>query len=324
MIKDFKGMGTIAVLMGGCSSERTISIKSGTAIYEALQGLGCLVVPLDLQSEREEDVIDLLKKNNVDLVFIALHGKYGEDGQLQGILERNGIAFTGTGSQASQRAMNKISTQDYLSRHGIMTPAYQVFLKGDTLDVKKVVDEVGLPLVVKPANEGSSIGITILEKIEGLDSAIDMALRYGDQVLLEKYIKGKEITAGILGQEALELVEIRPHEKFFDFDAKYKKGLTDYIIPAEISVHTGNQIKTCALEAFRLLDCRDFARADFILDDDGLFYFLEMNTIPGFTATSLLPKAAHVAGYDFPDLCVEILNAAHTRHGPRNKVYKNF
>jgi len=302
---------TIGVVMGGCSSEKEISLKTGHAIAQALKNSGCRVASIELQGHTEQEVLTLLKENHVDLVFIAMHGAFGEDGTLQAILEERHIPYTGSDSSSSRLAMNKIATQQRLQENGICVPEHWVVdLKPGFQKDEWVARFNDFPIVVKPAGEGSSVGITIVQHASELPSALDLAATFDKTILIERYIAGREITVGILGRQALAPVEIRPRNAFFDFQAKYEKGKTDYIIPAEISQTAVRSVQQEALRAFDLLRCRDFARADFILDDRQRAYFLEMNTIPGFTATSLLPMAARENGYSFENLCLTILGYA--------------
>lgn len=300
--------------MGGPSSERDISIKSGKAVTAALQERHCDAVPVVLDSTDENALAARLKKDAVDIVFIALHGAFGEDGTVQKILEARRIPYTGSGSEASRVAMNKISTLERLKPADIPSPGHVVLSSGEQRDFQEVSEKLGgTTFVVKPASQGSSIGISIVSSGEAFQAALRDAFALDAEVLVERYVQGKEITAGILGGEALPLVEIRPRCPFFDFQAKYQSGMSEYIVPAEISASAARRIQELASQAFRTLGCRDFARLDFILDGQDRPFFLEANTIPGFTATSLLPMAAREAGYDFGSLCLKILTLARER-----------
>ena len=308
-------LGRIGVLMGGPSSEREISIKSGKAVTAALREKGADVVPVVLDTADGSVLLARLKDEAVNIVFIALHGAFGEDGTVQRILEDQHIVYTGSGSDASRLAMNKISTLQALAQEDIPSPGYAVISAGDGKSFQGLAETLGEPtLVVKPASQGSSIGINIVSSPEAFQSALQQAFALDPEVLVERYIRGKEITAGILGAEALPLVEIRPRSPFFDFQAKYQSGMSDYIVPADISSSAAQRIQKLACQAFRALGCRDFARLDFILDGEDRPFFLEANTIPGFTATSLLPMAAREAGYDFGSLCLRILRLAQKRN----------
>ncbi len=309
MVEQF---GRIGVLMGGVSSEREISLKSGKAITEALLRQGCDVIALDILDGEESAILSLLKKANIELAFIALHGRLGEDGAIQAVLERAGIFYTGSGVEASRLAIDKALAQDIFKKNGVSVPSYVILSKGDSLNIDAVMEELGdFPVVVKPACEGSSIGISFAETQEGLDDAIECARQYGDTVLLERYIKGRELTVGILGQEALPVVEICPKHDFFDFESKYTKGMTEYIAPARIPQDIATELQHSALRAHTTLGCADFSRVDFILTEDGNHYVLEINTIPGFTSTSLLPKAAQEKGISFNQLCYQLIGLAY-------------
>lgn len=306
----------IGVLMGGISSEREISFKSGRAIVAALEKVPCAVSGIEINTEDEKQIMGLLKEEGVDVAFVALHGKFGEDGGIQEILERGGIPFTGSGAGASRMAMNKALTQKMLKENRLPVPAYGAVSQERMEEKEEIIGKVGgLPVVVKPACEGSSIGITIVHEISQWQKALDAAFHYGGEVLIERYIQGKELTCGILGQEALPVVEIRPRHPFFDFEAKYQKGMSEYIVPAQISSKATQQVQEIAREVFRVMGCADFARVDFILDEEGHPYVLEINTIPGFTQTSLLPMAAQEAGMNFTQLCLRILQMALRRKG---------
>lgn len=304
--------GRIGVLMGGISSERNISLKSGKAIVEALLRQGFQVVPLDIVNGEEEKILYLLEIANIDVAFIALHGKLGEDGRIQSILEKANIPYTGSGVEASCLAINKAKTQNLFKKCGINVPSYIILIKNDQADVDEAFARLGaFPIIVKPACEGSSIGINLANTKEELNDALQMAWLYDDTVLLERYIEGRELTVGILGQETLPVVEICPKENFFDFKAKYTEGMTDYIVPAEIPDGVAIKLRQIALKAHQVLGCADFSRVDFMLDADQAYYVLEVNTIPGFTSTSLLPKAAREQGINFDQLCFKLVELAY-------------
>lgn len=307
-------LGHIGVLMGGDSSEREISFKSGKAILKALEKIGCQVSALEIDSTEEQEICSLIEKQNIDVVFIALHGGAGEDGGVQAILDSHNIIYTGSDAKASQLAMNKVLTQNLLKQNNISVPDFIIISDKDADAANNILDCLqSFPIVVKPASEGSSIGITIVREKEHLTQALKHAFQYGNDVLVERYILGREITAGILGVEALPLVEIRPKNPFFDFTAKYQKGMSDYIVPAQVSAEITKRVQKIAVDAYNILNCSDFSRVDFIVDQQGNPFFLEINTIPGFTATSLLPMAAKEAGYEFPDLCLKIVRLAAER-----------
>ncbi|MCX8069111.1 MAG: D-alanine--D-alanine ligase [Thermodesulfovibrionales bacterium] len=300
----------IAVLYGGNSSEREVSLKSGKAVYEALISKGYDVILVDAKNNLCEE----FKNNPIDIVFIALHGGVGENGAIQGFLEVLGLPYTGSCRLASALAMDKERSKTRFISEGILVSPYKVFKKqdvskGDTIDVGKIKILIDFPYlwVVKPASEGSSIGVHIIHNDDELFESINDAFSYEDRIIIEKYIKGKEIQIAILNDTVLGGVEVRPASEFYDYQAKYHSGgTTQYIIPPEVSEESYNRLKDCALRAHKALGCKGATRVDLILSEEGLPYVLEVNTIPGMTATSLLPKIAANAGYSFPDL-VELI-----------------
>jgi D-alanine-D-alanine ligase len=306
--------GRIGVLMGGVSAEREISLKSGKAVSEALLQEGYDVVPMDIVEGDEDKILSVLLDADIDVAFIALHGKMGEDGTIQAVLEKAGIIYTGSGVEASRLAFNKVSAQDVFKKNGIHIAPHVALSqsKGFPSGIDAIIGKLGsFPVVVKPACQGSSIGVSVAETNDELEASLRHAWQFDDTALLEKFIKGRELTVGILGEEALPVVEIRPRNGFFDFEAKYTKGMTEYIVPAAVSRETAGRLRQQALKAHRALGCRHFSRVDFMLDADQAAYVLEVNTIPGFTATSLLPKAAGQHGVGFNQLCVNILELAY-------------
>ncbi len=312
MSESMEQFGRIGVLMGGVSSERAISLKSGKAITEALLRQGCEVVVLDITDGGRDAILALLREAGIDLAFIALHGQLGEDGTIQSILEEACILYTGSGVEASRLGFNKALAQNLFKKNGIITPSYVTLSNDDQVNTKTVVEQCeGFPVVVKPACEGSSIGIHLANTEQGLKEAMEHAWQYGDTVLVEQYIRGRELTVGILGQEALPVIEICPKHDFFDYDSKYTKGMAEYIVPAEIPKEISSKIQQSALAAHNVLGCADFSRVDFMLGHDQTFYVLEINTIPGFTSTSLLPKAASERGISFNQLCFQLIGLAY-------------
>jgi len=305
--------GKIGVLMGGTSSERSISLKSGNAIVQALKRQSCDVRSLDLSEDEETAIMEQIKGASIDVAFIALHGSWGEDGTIQSVLDKMGIPYTGSDEGSSKKAFDKITAQNLFKGNEISIPAYVTIDRAHQNEHMSAVQDLGLPLVIKPSREGSSMGITIVEVMKDLPSALDRAWEFDQHALAERYIKGRELTVGILGDKALPVVEICPSRPYFDFDAKYTKGLTEYIVPAQLPAPLADQIRECALKAHRLLGCADFSRVDFMLDENNAYYVLELNTIPGFTETSLLPMAAAQTGIDFDHLCLNILEFAHAK-----------
>lgn len=301
----------IGILMGGLSTEREISLKSGMAIYNALKTLGYNVITIDVGA----DICEALIKNKIEIAFIALHGGYGENGSVQGMLEVLGIPYTGSGVLASALAMDKVISKKIFIYHGIAVPEFYVInrevINDDTSDILKRLNIVfSMPWVIKPATEGSSIGVSIIRNIEEFSSGLKKAFSYCSRVLVEKYIEGKEIHIGILNGNVLGGVEVRPSLEFYNYEAKYTKGLTDYILPPEVDEVVYERAKDVARLAHLALGCKGGTRVDLRIDKNGEPYVLEVNTIPGMTETSLLPKIAKLAGYDFYALVEEILKGA--------------
>jgi D-alanine-D-alanine ligase len=295
--------------MGGCSSERQISLKSGGAVVKALQEDGLEVVPLDVLNETEEEIRRLVRQHPVDVVFIAMHGGFGEDGRLQEILEKLSVGYTGPGRQASRIAMDKIVSRRLFRRAGLSVPRY-VVVRGNARFDPGDLQELPLPLVVKPPAQGSSIGISFVRDFKDLPAAIAEAKKYGQDVVIEEFIRGREVTVSILDGCPLPVVEIRPKKGFFDYEAKYQKGFTEYIVPAPLEVSIVRRVQADALAAYKALGCRHLSRVDVILKDDKDPYILEVNTIPGMTETSLFPKAAAAAGISFGQLCRRLVDMA--------------
>ncbi len=308
----------VGVLMGGPSSEREISIKSGMAVCRALEAKKIDYVAIELQAGPntngyKKSAADLIASMKIDAAFVALHGEFGEDGAVQLILEQMKIPYTGSSSSASRLAMNKITAKEILKSKNIPVARHEVLTKeifAKDSGMKKYFKNLGPGLVVKPSNGGSSIGLSIASDELGLKTAIDEAFKYDDKLIIEEYIPGREITVGILDDSALPIVEILPKRKFFDYAAKYEKGLAEYVVPAEIEKAIYKRCQDIGLGSHRALSARSFSRVDIILNEKIGPVVLEINTIPGFTQTSLLPKAARAIGICFEDLCLKILNSA--------------
>ena len=300
-----KKFGKVAVLMGGCSAEREISLLSGNAVLSALRERGIDAHAFDPQVREIAD----LKRENFDRVFIALHGRYGEDGTVQGALELLGIPYTGSGVMASALSMDKWRTKLIWRSVGIPVP--QDVLLHDTSDWDAVARALGLPLIVKPAHEGSTIGLTKVAETKDLPAAYALAARYDRMVLAEQFIEGRELTASILEDAALPLIRIEAPQGNYDYKNKYFSDETKYHCPAGIDPKTEKLLGDMALQAFNVLGCEGWGRADLILRDDDTFSFLEMNTSPGMTGHSLVPMAARQAGLAFPELVLRILEGAH-------------
>ncbi len=300
-IKDMK----IGVLMGGMSSEREISLITGGAVFSILKENGYNVVSIDVGRDLPQRII----AEGVDVAFIALHGKYGEDGTVQGLLDLMGIPYTGSSLLASAMSMDKIISKEIYRAHNLPTPDYVAF-KMSEINGRDIPSLERFPVVVKPANGGSTIGITIVEKESDLRGAVAEAAKWDDNILIEAFIEGKLLTAGVLEEEALPVIEIAPKSGFYDYESKYTKGATEYILPARLSDKDEEEFRRLALEAHKSLRCGGATRTDMILDGKGKVYLLETNTIPGMTGTSLLPMAAKAAGYSFIQLVVKILEGA--------------
>jgi len=308
----------VGVLLGGWSAEREISLKTGQAVTKALIARGWEVSAIDV----DRDVCDRIKRDGIDVAFLALHGRFGEDGTIQGALDMMGIPYTGSGVLASALAINKIFTKIVLQHAGIPTPSFVPLGKTD-----EPLEEspFGYPVVIKPATQGSTIGIHIVKTRSELKDAIADAFGYDDAILVEEYVPGRELTVGILGTEPLSVVEIVPRSGFYDFTAKYTHGGSEYRCPAPLSEEMGRKVQELGAQAFRAVGCRDLSRVDFRLRDDGRPFCLEINTMPGMTDTSLLPKAALVHGIQFPELVERILLMALARRDacPARKGHKH-
>ncbi len=297
----------VGVLLGGMSSEREISLRSGKAIAEGLRKKGYHITEIDVGT----DLPQKIKESGIEVAFIALHGKYGEDGSVQGLLEIMKIPYTGSGVLASSVAMDKILTKRILQERGFLTPLFAFFdAPKDTPENFANNFSLSCPVIVKPSREGSTIGIVRVKEASELVSALKEASKYDSRVLVEEFISGKEVTAGVVNGEALPLIEVAPKSGFYDFQSKYTKGATEYILPARLPGKLSREIQESTLEIYQELACEGCARADFIVDDQQRFFFLEINTIPGMTETSLIPKAAVHAGLSFENLVEKLLDSA--------------
>lgn len=294
--------GKVAVLFGGTSAEREVSLNSGARVLAALQGQGVDAHPFD----PADQPLDALK--GYDRAFIALHGRHGEDGTIQGALEVMHIPYTGSGVLASALAMDKFRTKLMWQAAGLAVPEYAL-LTADS-DFADVEEALGLPLFVKPAREGSSIGVTKVKTPGGLKAAYDEAARHDPLVIAEKGVMGGEYTVGIIGDQVLPIVKIEPATEFYDYEAKYNRDDTRYLCPCGLPERKEMQIRKEALDAFRVLGGRGWGRVDFLMDEAGNHYFLEVNTAPGMTDHSLVPMAARVAGLDYPALVRRVLELA--------------
>ncbi len=331
----------IAVLLGGSSPERLVSIASGRGVIKALRELGHEVIAVDpAMGANQIDETEILSQavgtnpptkefleklspknylacvdspefDDIDLALIILHGKWGEDGTIQSLLELRSIPYTGSGVMASAIAMDKVMSKKLFLHHGTPTPEWYDYIKDSRPRSAKIMQgifEIGFPNVVKPNDQGSSVAITIVKSESELDPALDEAERLSDVVLVEKYVPGAELTVGILGDEPLPVIEIRPHDGFYDYHHKYTKGMTDYLVPAPIEKSFAVKLQELAVNTFKALDCKTFGRVDFRVGSDEVPYCLEVNTIPGMTETSLVPKAAAAAGIPFTQLIERIVD----------------
>ena len=333
----------IAVLLGGSSPERLVSIASGRGIIKALRELGHEVVAMDpalgidqipesellsqavgINPPTQEFLQKLSPKNylisvgcdifdSIDLAFIILHGKWGEDGIMQSILELRSVPYTGSGVMASAIAMDKVMSKKLFLHHGTPTPEWYDYSRKSpsvprSSQVKENILKLGFPGVVKPNDQGSSVAITIVKGESEIDYALNEAEKFSNSVLIEKFIRGAELTVGILGDEPLPVIEIRPHNGFYDYEHKYTKGMTDYLVPAPIEKSFAIRLQDLALSTFNALGCKAFGRVDFRVGDDHVPYCLEVNTIPGMTETSLVPKAAAAAGLTFTQVVKKIVD----------------
>jgi D-alanine-D-alanine ligase len=297
--------GKVAVLLGGSSAEREVSLKSGTLVLHALRARGVDAHAFDPAERGIEDLID----GGFQRAFIALHGRFGEDGTLQGALEWLGLPYTGSGVLGSALAMDKLRAKLLWQASGIPTPPYEML--GPDADFKAVAARLGLPLMVKPVNEGSSIGMSKVRGAGHLEEAFALAVNYDRAVMAEKFIEGTELTAGILGEQALPLIRLETPREFYDYEAKYVADDTRYLVPCGLPPEREREIQALCLKAFRALSCSGWGRVDLMLDGDGRPWLLEVNTAPGMTDHSLVPMAARAAGLSYEDLCLRILEASH-------------
>ena len=301
----------VALLAGGKSGEREISLASGNGAREALVEAGFTVTVLD-PAERTD--LKRLLDGSFDVAFLCLHGKYGEDGTIQGMLDVIGLPYTGSGVWSSALAMDKPKAKLYYERAGIPTPPSVTIFAGEDYDISSISDMLGSHCVVKPGTEGSALGVFIVDDLESLEKAIEKAFELDKEVLVERYIKGTELTVAVVGDdayvEALPIIEIVPTSEFYDYDSKYAPGGSQHICPAPLSESTTDYVKDLAIRAHRALSCKGVSRSDFILEDTGSCWILETNTSPGMTGTSLLPDAARAAGISFPELCTRLVRIA--------------
>jgi D-alanine-D-alanine ligase len=299
----------VAVLMGGPSAEHEISLKSGQGVVAALSRRHWVVEPVVIAREMSVDEArewtgQALERIGADVAFIALHGAFGEDGTIQDLCEGLHVTYTGSDAASSRLGMDKVASRRKFEAVGLSVPPWQV------IDHPAECPQPGrfsYPVVVKPTSQGSSLGVSIVRQPQDLAAAVNEAARYGSRVLIETFVPGREVTVGVFGEVPLPIVEIRPHHPFFDYTAKYTAGATEYVVPALIDPSVARVVQEAGLAAHHALGCRHLSRADFILRDDDVPVLLEVNTIPGFTPTSLLPKAAACIGLSYEELCEHLV-----------------
>jgi len=299
-----RDFGKVGVLLGGKSAEREVSLKSGALVLAALRSRGVDAHPFDPVERGLEALMD----ERYDRVFIALHGRFGEDGTLQGVLEWLGIPYTGSGVLASALAMDKPRAKLLWQASGLPTPPYEILPAA--ADLGAVAQRLGLPLMVKPVCEGSSLGMSKVREAGALEEAYALAVNYDRVVMAEQFIEGPELTVGILGDAALPIIKLETPRDFYDYEAKYLADDTRYILPCGLPPARERELQALSREAFSVLGCRGWGRVDLMLDAAGAPYLLEVNTAPGMTDHSLVPMAARAVGLSYEDLCLRILEAA--------------
>jgi D-alanine-D-alanine ligase len=301
-VRSLVGKRRVGVLMGGLSAEREVSLKTGAGVMEALRCRGYRPLAIDVGMDIARD----LRRRRIEIAFVALHGRGGEDGSIQGLLESMNVPYTGSGVLSSALAMDKKYSKLIFSAGRLPTAPFTV-LREVVGGRRWPLPEVRPPVVVKPTREGSTIGISLVKRLRDLPPALTKAFRYGAEVMVEKYIPGRELTVGVLGDRALPVVEVRAAGGFYDYQAKYGSTTTRYLVPAPLPANLSGRLRKMAVAAHRALDCRGATRVDFRLNPEGKPFILEVNTIPGMTQTSLLPKAAREDGMEFDELVEWIL-----------------
>lgn len=300
----------IAVLLGGRSAEREVSLNTGDQVAVALESLGHAVTRVDTG---DIGFIETIRTGGFDVAFICLHGRFGEDGTVQGLLELLELPYVGSGVLASALAMDKVVSKQVFVSAGIKTPAWETVRAGEDAPLEDISLRLGDKVVVKPVAEGSSVGMSIVHDRSELGPAVEQALRHDHTVLIEQFVAGAEVTVGVLGNDDLEplpTLEVVPEHEFYDYESKYIPGMSRHIIPARVSEQARRECQRIAVEAHRALQCRGMSRSDTIVTAEGEVYLLEVNTIPGMTRTSLLPDAARAAGIEFPQLCHRLVTLA--------------
>jgi D-alanine-D-alanine ligase len=314
-------MNGVAVLMGGISSEREVSLNSGAAVSASLKRMGYVVTDVEAGRDVVERVSGL--RGRVDAVFIVLHGRLGEDGTVQGLLELVGIPYTGSGVMASAMAMSKVMSKQIFRANAIAVADDIVANSNEiaSLGVKRVSEgvalDLGFPCMIKPDREGSTMGSSRALNLEELEKSIELAMQYDDTVIIERFIEGREMTVGLVGAEpvVLPVLEVVASKGVYDYECKYTEGMTEYIVPAHIPEETARELQRLARHAHQALGCEGFSRVDFMLDEKGGIYCLEVNTIPGMTELSLVPKAAAAAGHTFDEVVEMVLKTARLKIG---------
>jgi D-alanine-D-alanine ligase len=324
---------SIALLLGGTSPEKVVSKHSSASIYQAIKSLGyeCKLINPAYgikQPETEEDYfsdedrfdtadvnyIETINSNlldGIDLVFIGLHGKWGEDGIIQSMLELRGLKYTGSKVLSSSLSMDKTMSKILFQHYGVQTPKWFSINKKSANDeaVKKMIEsDIGFPAVIKPNDQGSTVGLTVVKNPDEVKDALDLSFRYSNKTLIEEYIQGRELTVAVLDNKSLPVLEIRPKSGLYDYDSKYTSGKSEYIVPADIPKETAQKMQEQTLLAFNALGCEVYGRVDFRMNDNYEFYCLEVNTLPGMTATSLVPKMAKAVGISFEQLIDRIIS----------------
>ncbi len=301
-LRTVRSLGKVAVVMGGNAAEREVSLKSGAAVLQALESVGVDVIGIDAAT----DLVGQLQRNNVERVFNVLHGRGGEDGQLQGLLEFMEIPYTGSGVLASALSMDKVRTKLLWQRIGLSTPDFEMLGAGSNW--QEIISRMG-SVVVKPVREGSSIGMSIVSNARELQQAYEKASAFDSDVMAEQYITGSEFSVTILGRDVLPPIELRTTHKFYDYDAKYVANDTQYICPAPLSKAAEKELSELCWSAFDAVGCQGWGRVDVMRDKEMKFWLLEVNTVPGMTDHSLVPMAGNASGLGFTDLLLEILSA---------------
>jgi D-alanine-D-alanine ligase len=304
----------VGVLMGGWSAEREVSLRTGDGVAAALESRGHDVVRV-VWSDDGTGLDERLRAADVDVAFLALHGRGGEDGCVQGLLELMGIPYTGSGVLASALAMDKLKAKEMFRLHNVPTPPYYVAGRADLGDLEELHGSFGFPAIVKPRREGSSVGLCKVECLGDLAGAVEQALAFDDQVLVERFIRATEVHVGILDGRVLGAIEVRPKNGLYDYRAKYTAGMTEYVCPPRLPATRLRGVMNLAERAARALSCTGACRVDLLVTEGENEYVLEVNTLPGMTPTSLLPKIAQAAGIDYPSLCEAILEGARLHAG---------